>query len=112
MVSGIQVVVMIFAIIMLFMSYNFYRRKSLQKKDIILWSAVWVLLFIAGLFPQSVSFLVQTLHIERGMDFFTIFGFIFLLIVVFSLYVSVFRMQDKIEKIVAFISQKEKYRKK
>jgi len=112
MISGIQIVLMGFSVVMVFITYNYYRRKNLEKRDLLIWVAVWVVLFLAALFPQSISFFVQNLHIERGMDFFTIFGFVFLLIVVFVLYVTVFKMQSKIEAIISAISQKEKHRKK
>ncbi len=112
MVSGIQAAVMIFAVVMVFITYNYYRRNHLDKKDLVLWTAAWAVLFLAGLFPQSISFLVQSLHIERGMDFFTIAGFIFLLLVVFYLYSIVFRMQKKIERIVLAVAGKKAYRKR
>jgi len=112
MVSGIQIVVMAFAVIMAFITYNFYRRMHFKKKDLFLWTAAWAVLFLAALFPQSISVVIQQLHIERGMDFFTIFGFIFLLVVVFYLYAITFQLQSKIEKIVLAVAGKSKYRKK
>ena len=112
MISGIQAVIMGFAVIMFFMTYHYYRRSHFRKKDLLLWASVWGLLFIAGLFPESISVFIQSLNIERGMDFFTIFGFIFLLIVVFYLYSIIFKMQKKIEAIVSAVSLKTRHKRK
>ena len=110
MISGIQFVVLIFAVVMLFFSYSYYRRKKIDMIGFLVWGAAWVILFLAALFPQSISFFVQTLNVERGFDLFTILGFIFVVAVVFYLFVAIKKIQADIGKLANIYQVK--YRKK
>jgi hypothetical protein len=105
---GIQIFAVIFALVMLYFTYFYYRRKDLNINDLLVWSIVWIVFLFGVLFPQNLDFFMyQVFNVISVIQLFTIFGFIFFSIIIFYLYKTVRKNQRKIEKLVKNIAIKE-----
>ena len=105
---GIQIFAVIFALIMLFFTYFYFKRKDLTFNDLIIWSAVWIIFLLGVLFPRYLDFfMLQVLDVISVIQLFTIFGFMFFSIVIFYLYKTVRKNQRKIERLVKEIAMKD-----
>ena len=105
---GIQVFAVIFALLMLYLTYFYYRRKDLNLNDLLVWFVVWVVFLFGVLFPQGLDFFMhQVFNVVSVIQLFTIFGFMFFSIVIFYLYKTVRKNQRQIEKLVKNVAIKE-----
>ena len=104
MILGIQILGIVFSLIMIYLTFLYYKRKHYSRASLLLWTAVWLGTLILVLFPQTIYGIMETLRIERTVDFFVICGFLFFSVVIFYLYNSVKQMQRKMEKLVRKIA--------
>ncbi|MCF7871701.1 DUF2304 domain-containing protein [Candidatus Woesearchaeota archaeon] len=108
MIPGIQIIGIIFALIMLYFTYVYYKRKNYGYRSLILWGIVWLGVLFLVTFPQIVYGIMGTLQIQRTADFFVMAGFVFFSIIIFHLYITVKKNNEKMEKLVKNIAKKEK----
>jgi len=105
---GIQIFAVIFALLMLYLTYFYYRRKDLNFNDLLVWFVVWIVFLFGVLFPQYLDFFMnQVFNVVSVIQLFTIFGFMFFSIVIFYLYKTVRKNQMKIEKLVKNVAISE-----
>lgn len=107
MVVGIQVIGLIFGFFMLYMTFVYLKQKSFNKKDFLLWSAVWILFLFTVIFPQSMDFVLEALDIHSAMTLLSVFAIIILVSVVFYQHKLVRINRRKIESIVKTLALKE-----
>ena len=100
MVLIIQYFATFFALVMIYFTYLFFKRKSFALADFIIWASVWVLFIFAVVFPQKLNIFLETFDIVGAIDFIAIFALIFIFALVFYLHVVVRNMQHKLEKVV------------
>jgi hypothetical protein len=100
MISGIQIIGILFMIIMMYLSYVHYKKKSYGFKSLLLWMAVWICALIVVSIPQTVYGIMQALKIERTADFITLLGFAFFAVIIFYLYSIIGKNSQKLEQLV------------
>ena len=104
---GLQLVVVVFAVLMVYLTYISYRKKQFSQKDFWFWALVWVLAIFAVFFPESLTRLMQSMQLGRVMDLLFIASFLLLFALVFFLYKTVRENQKKVEKVVEKVALKE-----
>jgi hypothetical protein len=104
---GIQILGVLFALFMLYLTFMHQKRKDFSSKEYALWAVVWIGAIIATLFPAILEPLTKTLRLTRNMDLIIIFGFIFLIGVSFITYTSLRKTQRKVESLVRKIAIEE-----
>lgn len=108
MISGIQIVGILFGLLMLYMTFLYQKRKQLSSKEALFWSVLWIFFMIIALFPSSLDFLVKgVLNMNRPLDFLIILGFMFLIGVTFYNYSAVKKNERRTEEIVRKIAMKK-----
>ncbi|MEA3429640.1 MAG: DUF2304 family protein [Nanoarchaeota archaeon] len=100
MVMLLQVVGVIFALGMLFLTYLHFKRKEFAISDFLVWLLVWVGFVLVLVFPESVKFVFQSLAIQGPLWFLTIAAILFLTVLVFYLHFTVRKGQMKLADIV------------
>lgn len=100
MIEGIQIIGVLFALVMIYLTFLYYKKQSYSTRSFVLWLGVWIAFLIATFFPTSLYGIMEELNIERTVDFFVIGGFMFFAIVIFHLFVIIKKLETKIEKIV------------
>ena len=108
MISGIQIIAIIFALIMIYLTYVYYRRNNYTYKGLLLWLFVWFGVIFLVSFPETVYGVMEVLQIERTADFFVLAGFAFFTAVIFHLFVTVKKLNFKMEELVSNIAKKKK----
>ncbi len=63
------------------------------------------------MFPETMYSIMETLSIQRTVDFFVIGGFLFFSVIIFYLYIIVKQTQKKVEMIVRKVALEKKSRK-
>lgn len=94
---GIQIVAVLFALIMLYLSYLHFKRNEFKKTEFIFWTILWLGLILITLVPTSVNFIVNTFSFSRAFDFVVVVGIVVVFGVTFRNYIIVKRLQKKIE---------------
>ena len=112
MIYGVQILGILFAFIMLYFTFLYYKRDSYGKRSLLLWFLVWVFFLVMVMFPTTVYGVMQTLQIKRTVDFFVIGGFLFFSVIIFHLYITVRNMQKKLETLVRRLALAEEKRPK
>ncbi len=108
MIFGVQVLGVLFAIVMIYLSFLYFKKKEFYLKDFAAWLIVWILFLFAIIFPNTLEFLLQPLTVYRVMDLIIIGGFLVLFIFVFVLY-RITRMNEKnVKEIVRKLALEEK----
>ena len=96
----IQYLAAFFGIVMVYFTYMYFRRRELSSIDLFIWGGVWVIFIFAVIFPQTLNIFLETFNIQGAIDFISIFAFIFIFGLVFYLYLSVRKIQRKMEAVV------------
>ncbi len=105
MITGIQITGMVFALVMLYLTYLHYRRKELTREPYYFWQAVWILVLVMLLFPSLLAPVQQTLQITRIFDLLVILGLFFLLALTYYNFVVIRRLQLRMERMVRNIAR-------
>lgn len=111
MITGIQILGVIFLILMIYLTYTNYKRGNYGPKSLTLWMAVWLAGIFLVTFPSTVYGIMETLQIDRTADFFVVVGFAFFGMVIFYLYIKVRENTEKMEKLVRKLAIEKKKKK-
>ncbi len=112
MIVGIQIIAIIFALIMIYITYVYYKRNNYGYKSLVLWISVWLAALVLVSVPRTVYGVMEVLQIERTADFFVIAGFAFFSIIIFHLFTTVKKNTQKMEELVRKLSMEKKRKKK
>ena len=100
MISGIQALVVLFGIGLLYLSYVYYRRRDFSKSDF----SLWVIIIIGGMvpimFPESFEFLLTPLTIYSVFDLLTVGGLVVLFAITFRIYKVTRQNERKVDEVV------------
>lgn len=108
-ILGIQMLGILFALFMLYITFLYKRRNEFTVKESIFWFSAWIVLLILMIVPTSLDFFVQgVLNLGRRIDFFIIVGFIFLIGLTFYNYMHIKKMGNKVENLVRKIAIEKK----
>lgn len=98
--TGIQLITIAVALLMLFITYTALRRHELQPYEYAIWSAIWLGLLFVSLFPDLLRGIIGPLHVIRLLDLVTIVGLLVISVLVFSLNRALRRLEDRLTTIV------------
>lgn len=113
MVVGVQIVGILFGLIMVYLTYLFYRKNNYSKTSFFFWLLVWGGFILTTLFPTTLYGIMDELSIQRTVDFFVIAGFMFFAAVIFYLFTVIKRVEATVERLVrkVAIDQPKKQKK-
>lgn len=100
MITGIQIVAIIFSLLMIYLTFLNLKKKELALGEALFFFLIWVGAILLTVFPKSVDFILTTFHIYRLLDLATIVGFMIIMALVFKNYLETKELKKKIEKIV------------
>lgn len=106
--TPIQLLGIVFAIAMMYMTYFYYRRKIFVYYDVLIWVYIWIILLFAVAFPYRLDVLIQPLKVVRLMDLFTISAVFLLFAIAFVVFARSRSNERRIESIVKELALKEK----
>lgn len=95
----LQIIVIIIMIAALVVFTNMVRRKSLEMKYYLPWLLMIVLLVVVTAFPHLLEIISEFLGIELPINMIFFCGFIFSLIIIFSLTIALSRMSNRIRSL-------------
>ena len=104
MIPGLQIIGILFGLIMIYLTFINFKKKNYDTKDFAIWTVVWAFFLLMTIFPKVIYGVMESLEIERTVDFFVIGGFMFFSVVIFYLYRSVRKNEKKVEEIVRKIA--------
>lgn len=97
----VQVLGVLFALAMIYVSHLHFRRGDFTKRSFLLWISVWVVFMALVIFAGSIGkFSVEVLKFSRFMDFVMVLGMAFVAVVTFMNYSSLSRMKRRLEQAV------------
>lgn len=100
MIIGIQIIAILFALVMAYLSYTHYKRREFNAREILLWMLFWLGFIFITVFPHSLDFIVHTFQLTRVLDLVMIVGFMVLIALVFRNYVVMDKLAKKLEQLV------------
>ncbi len=107
MITGLQLVSIVFALIMIYLAYLNYQRKEIGKIEFVSWWTIWVVATIIIIFPRLLQGFASTFFITRVFDFMVIGGFILVITLSFKAYVKTKALEKKIENLIRAAALKE-----
>jgi len=105
--TGIQLVAIVFAIGMIYLTYSSYRRRSLGGTELALWMAIWIGLILVSAFPDRLRGVIGPLKIARLLDLVMIGGIMLLSALVFTLNRTVRRQEERLSRLVRNLALEE-----
>lgn len=106
----LQIIIIVVMAAALIVLTNMVRRKSLEMKYYLPWLFMIVLLLIVTAFPHLLEIISEFLGITLPINMIFFCGFLFSLVVIFSLTVALSRMSNRIRSLaqkLALMEQKE-----
>lgn len=107
MLFGVQIIGLLFGLIMIYLTFLYYKKANYDKRGLIFWFLVWIGFIFLAMFPQMVYGVMGFLEIERTADFFYVSGFVLFSVVLFYVYNTTKKNQKQIEMIVRKVALKE-----
>ena len=104
---GVQILGVLFALFMLYLTFMHQKRKDFSSKEYTIWAVIWVGAIIATLFPSILEPFTKALRLTRNMDLIIIVGFIFLIGVTFTNYLALRKTQKRVELLVRRMALEE-----
>ena len=112
MLFGIQVIGILFALFMLYLTFLHKKRNEFTINESSFWTVAWLIFLFLVLFPHSFDFIIRdVLDFARTLDFFIVMGFMFLIGAIFYTYTILRKTQKKMDKIVRKIAIDNIYKK-
>lgn len=99
-----KLIIITFLIIVLLVIINMIKKRQLELKYVLLWMGCDIALIILTCFPNLMNLLARTLGIQSPMNMIFFLGFIFSLIIIFSLTVALSQFTAKVRKMAQEIA--------
>ena len=103
----IQILGVLFGLAMLYITYDYYKRKGLDLKDIAGWVVLWCTFILVILFPTALLFVSQKLNLTRAIDSIMIVSFVVMIYLIFNLYNRIKKIERNMEKMVEAIALRD-----
>ncbi|MBW2977999.1 DUF2304 domain-containing protein [Candidatus Woesearchaeota archaeon] len=107
MLLGIQILGVLFALFMFYLTFLSQKRKEFTAKEYIFWVLLWICFIIITLFPNILAPFAETLNLQRTMDLIIMLGFVFVIGMIFVNYILLKKTQRRVEELVRRIAYKE-----
>jgi hypothetical protein len=108
MVLGIQVIGVVFALLMLYLTFLFYMKNNYTRAAFVFWIAVWICALVLVLFYQQLTFLSTQLKFARTTDLYIAIAVMFFGAITFLNYANVKRQERKVEELVRNMAMRKK----
>jgi len=112
MIVGIQAVGILFALVMMYLTFLYYKRSNYSTRSFVLWICIWAAFVILTVFPQTLYGLMEELSIQRTVDLFIIGGFMLFAVIIFYLFSTIKYLEARIEQVVRKVALENPKRKK
>jgi hypothetical protein len=103
--TSIQLIVILVALLMIYVSYTAFMRRELRATELMLWASIWIGLVLISLFPNQLRAVIASLAVARLLDLVVIGGILLLGIIVFSLNRGLRRLDNRLESLVERLAQ-------
>ena len=103
----IQILGVLFGLAMLYVTYDYYKRKGLDLKDIAGWVVLWCTFILVILFPSALLFVSQKLNLTGAIDLIMIVSFVVMIYLVFNLYNRIKKIEQNMEKMIEVIALRD-----
>jgi len=100
MINAIQVFGLIFGLIMLYLTYLYYRKGDYGKLGFRAWTVIWIVFLICLLFPPKFMVFLKPFQLQRVLDILVIGGFFILFGMMFFVYDITKKNEKKINHLV------------
>ncbi|MCI9166891.1 MAG: DUF2304 domain-containing protein [Dorea sp.] len=99
-----QVIIIVFLFFVLAVIVNMIRQRRLELKYVLLWMGCDIALIILTCFPDLMNVLARILGIQSPMNMIFFLGFLFSLIIIFSLTVTISHFTAMVRKMAQEIA--------
>lgn len=106
MIFGVQIIGLLFGLVMIYLTFLYYKRANYDKQGLVFWFLVWLGFIFLAMFPSTIYGIMELLKIERTADFFYISGFLLFSAVLFYVYNITKKNQKQLETVVRKIAFK------
>ncbi len=107
MVSGIQVIGIIFGLVLSYFTFLHYKREEFTIREFWGWEILWIGFILITLYPNRIQVFAGNLGAIRPFDLFSVLGFIVVLSISYYTYVSLDRLRKSFEKAIRGIAMHE-----
>ena len=107
-----QIIMIIFGVIMFFLTLNQFRKRKLNQVGFLLWGSVWLILIASVLLFNPISKLSNLVLGIQVFDFFVLGAIIVIFILIFILNSSINENTKKIGEVVEEIASRDSKKKK
>ncbi len=101
MIKTAFIIIFLVGILAILRIWYLFKNEKTTIKNAIFWTLLWIIVGIGILVPNSIDLAMKIFRMENRLFFISIFGILFLLIIVYSLSIS----QKKTERIMAKLVQ-------
>lgn len=112
MILGLQIIAILFAFSMIYFALLNYKRREIDKSEIIAWVIIWALTIFVVIFPRFLRNFAQHFFITRLFDLMVVGAFILLISIAARLYIKIRKMEKKFEKYLRLEALKDVKEKK
>lgn len=102
--TGIQLISILFCLLMMYVTFLHVKKKQLTVPEGFGFGAVWITAVIVTVLPSTVSFVLETFRIYRLLDLVTIAGFMLIIGISFSNYLTIKDLKKKVETLTREIA--------
>ncbi|HLC85552.1 MAG TPA: DUF2304 domain-containing protein [Candidatus Nanoarchaeia archaeon] len=107
MVTPFQLVAILFALFMLFITYKMYQKRRFDLKGALLWFCLWGGSVIAILLFQQITHLTTTYLDVEPQDLFIFVAIFVLLIIAFNFYSQLIESKKKVREITSELAKRD-----
>lgn len=100
----IQILGVLLGLAMLYVTYDYYKRKGLELKDIAGWVVLWCTFILVVLFPAVLLFVSKKLNLSGAIDVIMVVSFVVMIYLIFNLYNRIKKIEWNTEKMVEVIA--------
>lgn len=112
MLPGIQLLAILFGLIMVYMTFLYYKRGNYGSNAFLFWIVIWGAFIFVSAFPNLVYGVMDLLSVQRTADFLVSGSIMVFSVVLFKLYVRNKELEAKIDIIVRKVAMDKAYRKR
>lgn len=108
MIIGLQIIAILFSLSMVYFAVLNYKRREINRPEIIGWIVIWAGTIIVVIFPEILNTFARTFLFARVFDLAVVGAFILIISMVSSAYIRTKRNEKKLEELVRKLSLKKK----
>lgn len=106
MIQGIQIIGIIFALAMFYMTFLNQKKNRISAKEYFFWMMVWTVFLITAIFPEIISPIARTFSMKT-LDLLVIAAILFMLGLGYYTYLDMRRTKDKVDMLVRNMAMKK-----